>query len=358
MVLLTAILFIGLLLALVLVHEWGHFMAAKKAGCAVEEFGFGFPPRLFSFRWHDTSYSFNLLPIGGFVKIEGENMDEEQPKLTSFASKSAPWRILILAAGVIMNMALAVVLLTVQSGLGSPSVVTQDNAGSLTDLHTYILEIAPNSPAAEADIQAFDRILSIEGQDNPLIEDVQRITREHRGQDVTIEIERAGQHVTKEVAARENPPEGEGSLGVSLAATGLQKTSWWKAPLLGIERTWHMTAAIVKGFITIIAQVFQGQSVGGTVTGPIGIAMYTNQAAKLGPSYFLEFAAMISINLALINILPLPALDGGRILFVLIELIFRKRVSGNIESWAHTAGFALLIVLMILITLKDVRHYF
>ncbi len=358
MVLLTAILFIGLLLTLVLVHEWGHFIAAKKAGCTVEEFGFGFPPRLFSFMWHGTRYSFNLLPIGGFVKIEGENMDEEQPRLTSFASKSAAWRITILAAGVIMNMVLAVLLLTVQSGLGSPNVVTKDNASSLTDLHTYILDIAPNSPAATVGIQPFDRILSIEGQENPLIEDVQRITSEHRGQDVTIELDRAGQHLTKEVAARENPPEGQGSLGVSLAATGLHKTSWWKAPGVGVERTFQMTAAIVKGFATIITQLFQGQSVGGSVTGPIGIAMYTNQAAKMGTSYFLEFAAMISINLALINILPLPALDGGRILFVLVELIFRKRISGKIESWAHTAGFALLIVLMILITLKDVRHYF
>ncbi|MBI3255932.1 MAG: RIP metalloprotease RseP [Candidatus Andersenbacteria bacterium] len=358
MVLLTAILFIGLLLALVLVHEWGHFIAAKKAGCNVEEFGFGFPPRLFSRMWHGTKYSFNLLPIGGFVKIEGENMDEANPAQTSFAAKSAPWRITILAAGVAMNMVLAVGLLTVQSGLGSPSVVTEGNAASLVDLHTYIVDIAANSPAKEAGVQAFDRIVSIEGEGSPSIATVQQVTNEHKGGQVTIEIERAGEHKTLEITARANPPEGEGSLGVSLAATGLAKTSWWMAPVVGINRTWQMTGAIVQGFSTLAQQLISGQSLGGSVTGPIGIAVYTNEAAKLGPSYFLEFAAMISINLALINILPLPALDGGRILFVLFEVVFRRRIPGKFEGWAHAAGFALLIGLMVLITLKDVKHYF
>jgi regulator of sigma E protease len=358
MVLITAILFIGLLLALVLIHEWGHFIAAKKAGCTVEEFGFGFPPRLWSFMWHGTRYSLNLLPIGGFVKIEGENMDEEKPRQTSFASKSKGWRITILAAGVAMNMVLAAVLLSVQAFLGSPNVVTEENAGSLADLHTYILEVAPSSPAQEAGIKPFDRILQIGDVINPTVSQVQQTTSEQAGNMITIEIERAGERLEKTVLARDNPPEGQGALGVSLAATGLTKVAWWKAPLVGIQRTGLMTAAIVRGFATIIGQLFSHQSLEGTVTGPIGIAMYTNQAAQMGISYFLEFAAMISINLALINILPFPALDGGRILFVLYEVVFRRRFPGKVETWAHTAGFALLIALMLLITVKDIRHYF
>lgn len=358
MVLLTAILFIGLLLALVLVHEWGHFMAAKKAGCKVEEFGFGFPPRIFSRMWHGTRYSLNLLPIGGFVKIEGENMDESNPAPTSFAAKSAPWRITILAAGVVMNMVLAVVLLTIQSGLGSPSVVTQENANSLADLHTYILDVATGSPAETAGLKQFDRIVKIDDVASPSIQDVQRITSQHKGETVSVEIERAGEHTSVQVLARENPPEGEGSLGVSLAATGLQKSSWLMAPVVGLTRTWQMTGAIVQGFGKLAGQLVSRQSLDGSVTGPIGIAVYTNEAANMGISYFLEFAAMISINLALINILPFPALDGGRILFVLFEVVFRRRVPGKFEGWAHAAGFALLIGLMVLITLKDVKHYF
>lgn len=358
MVLLTVILFIGLLLVLVIVHEWGHFMAAKKAGCTVEEFGFGFPPRLFSFMWHGTRYSLNALPIGGFVKIEGENMGETNPAPTSFASKSAPWRIIILSAGVIMNVVLAAVLLSVQAGLGTPAVVTDENASNLSDLHTYILELSPHSPADEAGIQPFDRIVKIGDVSHPTIEAVQDFTKAHTGQEISLELERGGQHVTISLVPRVNPPEGEGALGVSLAATGLTKVPWYQAPLAGMIKTGQMVVAIGRQFGIIIYQLVVERSVTPSLTGPIGIAVYTNEVAKLGTSYFLEFAAMISLNLAIINILPLPALDGGRILFVLFELIFRRRLPNKIESWAHTAGFALLIGLMILVTLKDVRHYF
>ncbi len=358
MIWLTVIIFIGMLLALVLVHEWGHFMAAKKAGCNVEEFGFGFPPKLFSKKWRGTVYSFNLLPIGGFVKIEGENMDEGNPGSGSFAVKSAGWRIFILSAGVIMNLVLAVVLLGWQSGVGAPVIVTEDNRGLVADQKTYVTSISSNSPASEAGLKQYDRIVEIDGVADPLISDVQAISQNRAGENVVFEIERQGIHETLEIAPRANPPAGEGAFGISLAATGLEKTPWYLTPWEGVKRTAQMTVAILVEFGRLIGKAFRGVNVQDTLTGPIGIAIYTNEAVSQGLSSFLELAALISINLAIVNILPFPALDGGRILFVLIEKIMGRRVPGKVESIVHTSGFALLILLMILITAKDVRHFF
>ncbi len=358
MLLATILIFLGLLLVLVLVHEWGHFIVAKKAGCTVEEFGFGFPPRVFGRMWHGTLYSVNLLPLGGFVKIEGENMDDPNPAPTSFASKSASWRIAILCAGVAMNILLAAVLLAIQSGIGSPTVVTNENRAELTNIMTYVLEVAPDSPAATAGIQQFDRIVKYAGSTQPGISDVQLATREHAGAPEQIEVERAGQHLTFDITARVNPPEGQGALGISLGETGLHKTAWWKAPWEGVRRTGVMAVGITSQFASLIQKLLHQENVGQVLTGPIGIAIYTKEAASLGISYFLEFAAMISINLAIINILPLPALDGGRVLFVLIEKGIGRRVPEKVESYAHTAGFLLLIGLMIAITFKDITRYF
>ncbi|MEX0650023.1 MAG: RIP metalloprotease RseP [Candidatus Andersenbacteria bacterium] len=357
MIWLTVIVFIVMLLILVLAHEWGHYIAAKKAGCNVEEFGFGFPPRIASFVKNGTRWSFNLLPIGGFVKIEGENMDEQDPGPTSFAGKSAGWRIVILAAGVTMNLVLAAVLLAVQSGLGAPTLVTDDNAQTLTDHKTYILDVIDGTPAAQAELKEFDRIVSINGVENPLVEDIQRVVREQAGSDVAIEIERQGQHLEKQILARENPPEGEGALGISLAATGLEKTPWWKTPWEGVKRTGQLTAAIVVQFALLLQRLITQGNVGEALSGPVAIAVYTNEATQLGLSYLLEFAALISINLAIINILPLPALDGGRILFVILEKLFGRRIPGRIESIVHTTGFVFLIALMVLITFKDIQRY-
>ncbi len=351
----TALVFIGLLLVLVLVHEWGHFITAKKAGCKVEEFGFGFPPRIASYTWHGTKYSLNLLPIGGFVKIEGEDMNEENPGPTSFASKSAGWRILILSAGVMMNLILAILLLSAQSLVGVPTIATEQNAGQLTDSKSYITGVSANSPAAAAELKEYDRIVKINDIENPSIEQIQQLAGSQS--EISMEIERAGQHKFITIIPRTNPPEGEGAIGISLASMGLVRWPWWQAPLIGIERSGQMLTGIVSQFAHVVRSLAGGAAVGDTLTGPIGIAVYTREAAAMGLSYLLEFAALISINLAIINILPLPALDGGRIVFVIMEKIFGRRFPGKIESITHTAGFVLLIALMIFITIKDVHRY-
>jgi regulator of sigma E protease len=358
MLIVTILVFIGLLLVLVLAHEFGHFLAAKKAGCRVEEFAFGFKPRLFSREFGGTTYSFNLLPIGGYVKIEGENMDESAPGPTSFASKSAGWRILILAAGVLMNILLAYILLTWQALVGVPTLITEENKHTLQDFKTYISMVIPESPAQSAGLAPLDRVVRIEGVNNPTIDDIQRVVKESSGKEISVEVERQGRHITTKLLARPQPPEGQGPLGITLATTGLARTPWWQAPWVGLQRTASLLTAIVTQFSALFSRLVREGTVGEALTGPIGIAVYTNEVTNLGLSYLLEFAALISINLALVNILPFPALDGGRILFVVIETIIGRRVPGRIENVVHTLGFVLLIILMLVITFNDIRRIF
>lgn len=357
--LITSILvFIGLLLLLVLVHEWGHFIAAKRAGCEVEEFGFGFPPRLLSFTRAGTKYSLNLLPIGGFVKIKGEDMDDPAPGPGSFSGKSAAWRTVILAAGVVMNVILAWVLLAVQGIVGVPTLVTEDNAGRLEQELTYIVTVSPDSPAAAAGLEPLDRVVRVGGLSEPTVAIVQQAVTQRAGEGLELEVDRQGQRLVASVEPRVNPPPGEGALGVTLAATGLERVPWWQAPWHGLTRTIDMLIAIVMQFGLLLRLLVTEGAVTESLTGPIGIAIYSREVTQLGLSYILEFGALISLNLAIINILPVPALDGGRILFVALEKIRGRRFAGNFERVSHTIGFVLLIALMLFITLKDVRRFF
>lgn len=355
---LTALIFVGLLLVLVLVHEWGHFLAARWAGCRVEEFGFGFPPRVLSWKYHDTLYSLNLFPLGGFVKIEGEDMQEAQPGPHSFASKPAHWRIVILAAGVVMNVLLAIVLLSVQAGLGVPRVATPENMGRLADITTYVTGVTPNSPAAQAGLRELDRIVRVDTISQPTLEQLQSHVATQAGQEITLEVVHDGQGREVVITPRSHPPANEGPLGVELMATGLERVPWWRAPLVGITRTGQMLQAILGQFWTILGRLMQSGTLGDAVAGPIGIAVYTGEAAQLGLPYVLEFGALISLNLALINILPFPALDGGRIVFVLLEKLRGRPLAARIEQVTHAIGFAVLIGLMIVITWRDIQRFF
>lgn len=284
-------------------------------------------------------------------------MDEVDPPPTSFASKSPSWRIIVLSAGVAMNLVLTYVLLSVQAGVGVPTLVTDTNQAQLTHHLTYIMAVSNNSPAAQAGLAELDRIVRINDISSPTIEQVQATTAASAGQRLILETERSGSHRTITLNPRLNPPPGEGAVGISLAATGLQKWPWWQAPLVGLQRTGEMFTSIISQFGQVAARLIKQGSLTNTLTGPIGIAVYTNEAAQMGLSYLLEFGALISLNLAIINILPLPALDGGRIVFVIVEKIFGKRLPNKIETITHTAGFVLLIGLMILITIKDVQRY-
>ena len=341
-VFITVIAFLGILAVLIIAHEFGHYITARASGVEVEEVGIGFPPRLLSLRRGGTIYSLNAIPLGGFVKMAGE----EDPKVTgSLASKSIPVRLLTLGSGSLMNLLLPLLLFSVAFMVPHNIVYGQ----------VQIDEVAANSPAARAGIVAGDSILEINGKPVNSVGDVQRGIQLNLGQPVALLIQHADDTV-EEVRAvpRWQPPEGEGAIGVAVRTVSptvvRQSYPFWQAIPMGVRECIDTFVLFKNGIISMIIG-----SVPRILAGPVGIAQLTGEVAQAGFSPLLEFAAFLSINLAIINLLPLPALDGGRIAFVLLEAVRRgKRVSARIEGMIHMAGFAMLITLLVLITYQDI----
>lgn len=357
---LTAVIFIIVIGVLVLVHEFGHFVFAKRAGMKVEEFGFGFPPRMIGFKKGGTIYSINWIPFGGFVKIVGEDGDTRGPG--SFASATFTQRMLVILAGVVMNFLLAAVLLMIVNSFGLRIGLAEDNPGSARDLKVQIVSISPNSPAATAGLQPLDTIRGyVEGGKVTPIESskgVQEAVASHLGKPLTLQIEQGSTVVEKTVTPRANPPQGEGALGVSLALTGEVTYPWYEAIWRGISDAAFLTMATVKGYYSLLKTLVVHGTLIADVSGPIGIASLTGQAARVGFNYLLQFVAMISINLAVLNIIPFPALDGGRAVLLIIEKIKRSPVHKNVEMAINAVGFYLLIALMLYVTYKDISKFF
>ncbi|MFC1941666.1 RIP metalloprotease [Chloroflexota bacterium] len=340
--LITVVSFIGVLIVLVLAHECGHFFTARAAGVRIEEFGIGFPPRLFKIKRGQTIYSLNALPLGGFVKMAGE----EDPTVSgSLASKSTWVRILVLASGSVMNALLPLLLFSL-------SFMIPHNAmsGRVT-----VEEVRANSPAEAAGIVAGDTILMI--NDKPVTHpvDVRRAVILKLGHEIDVLVEHSDStRETVQMTPRWRPPEGDGAIGVlpglSEATTIRESYPFWEAVPMSVS-TCIETYIIYKN-ATI--SMFIG-TVPADIRGPVGIAPIVGEAAQSGISYLLDFAAFFSVNLAIINIFPLPALDGGRIAFVLLEWIRRgKRVSPKIEGIVHTIGFFTLMAAMLAITYNDI----
>jgi regulator of sigma E protease len=360
MILLTILAFIIILGLLVFVHELGHFVVAKKSGMKVDEFGFGFPPRLFGIKRGETIYSINAIPLGGFVKIVGEDGSENQDP-QSFGHKPAWQRFLVLIAGVTMNVILAWVLISIGMGIGLPTVVAENeplpNHAKLRDMSVGILEIAPNSPAAQAGLKIGDFISQIDDQNITSIDQAREVTATKAGKPTVYTIKHGKELITKTITPRANPPEGEGPLGIALGSVGFVSYPWYLAPIKGFETTINILWATLTAFAGVIGGLFQGHNVGAQLSGPVGIAVLTRDVTELGMIYLLQFTAVLSINLAILNAMPFPALDGGRILFLFIEKLRRKKLPIQAEQWANTVGFMLLILLMIFVTVKDVTRY-
>ena len=342
--LITIFSLLGVLIVLVLVHECGHYVTARLFGVKVEEFGLFFPPRIWSFKRGETLYSINAIPIGGFVKLSGE----EDPSIPgSLASKKPPVRILILAAGSVMNAILPLVLFSLAFMI--PHNVVEGKV--------VIEEVSADSPAAEAGIEVGDTIMTINGKTVKSIVDVSREIQLKLGQDLEIIVEHAdATRETFNVVPRWQPPEGEGAVGVLTVmsdSTTVRESYWpWEAIPLGVSDCIDTYILSKNGIISLVVGAAPA-----TIAGPVGIAEITGQAARAGFSYLLQFAAFFSINLAIINIFPLPALDGGRIAFVVIEWIRGgKRISPRVEGLIHTAGFFLLIAAMLAITYQDIAR--
>ncbi|MBI4117131.1 MAG: RIP metalloprotease RseP [Parcubacteria group bacterium] len=358
---LTAIIFIIVLGVLVLVHEAGHFYVAKKAGMKVEEFGFGFPPRLFGIKRGETVYSINLIPFGGFVKIYGED-GEDRGNSRSFASKPAGRRAQVIVAGVLMNFLLAAVLLGFGNFLGLRIGLAGNEDFAAKDIKIQIIQVSQNSPARAAGLKALDEIRRLQKDGDALepksVEEVQGFVKKYGGEEIDLIIARNGEEIDLKLVPRKNPPAGQGAIGVNLAKTGVVSYPWYEAIWRGIRDTGVMAVNILIALGVFFKNLFVNSSLIGDVSGPVGVAVLTGQAAGLGFNYLLQFVALLSINLAVLNIIPFPALDGGRLLFIGIEKLKGSPIPKKIEGLVNAAGFAFLIALMIWITIKDVSKFF
>lgn len=340
----TIVAFIVVLIVLILAHELGHFVTAKLSGVRVDEFGLGLPPRLLSFTRGETRYSLNAIPLGGFIRMAGEE-DPDEPR--SLASKRIPVRIMVLGAGSLMNLLLPFLLLSISFMIPHNVVIGQ----------VTVLEVAPDSPAAEAGIEAGDIFISVNGKPVQNTGDITRYFYSNLGKKFTAQIKHSDSSIEEvQLTARRKPPEGQGAVGVAIRTLDptivSQHYPFWKAIPLGAVRCWEIFVLFKNGVISMMVGAVPVE-----VTGPVGIAQLTGEVAKLGISPLLEFASIISINLAIINIFPIPPFDGGKIVFVLLEWVRRgKRVSPRIERLIHSIGFILLIAAILAITYKDIMR--
>jgi regulator of sigma E protease len=299
----------------------------------------------------------NWLPLGGFVKIKGED-GEHKGDNDSFASQKIWKRAIILSAGVTMNVILCAVALMFAFGMGSPQVIDDSNIEAVTsETKIQVISIIKDSPAEEAGVQLGDAIISINEQTFAEKEEVVTFMAGHLGEEVTVIVSRLG--AEEEITATPIILEQTGTpgIGVALAKTGIISYPWYQAIWLGIKGTVLLFIQILIAFYTLIKNAIIGQPLGVDVAGPVGIAVITGQVARLGFVYLLQFTALLSLNLAIINFLPIPALDGGRVLFLIIEKIRRKPVNQKIEQIIHTVSFFVLIILILVVTGRDIWEY-
>lgn len=354
---LAIIIFIAGLALLVFVHEFGHFIAARRAGAKIEEFGVGFPPRIFYWRQGETIYSLNAVPLGGFVKILGEDENDFRPG--AFNSLSLARRMAIVAAGVLMNFLFAALLFGLGAFLGTPAVADGDK--NLKDVSVIITQIAKNSPAEIAGIKPGDSIVGLRAGDKEVgftehfeTADIQNFTKDNLGEALTLVVKRGGEIKNFSITPRSDPPAGEGPIGFAMTKAGLRTVVWYEAPWEGLKTAAKMTELIIAVLGGLIYDIFTTGTVDEGLTGPVGIAVLTGQVTQLGISYIINLFAIISVNLAVINFFPFPALDGGRMIFLIAEGLRGRPLSANIEKAAHNLGFIFLIILMIAITYRDV----
>jgi len=332
---------------LILVHEAGHFFTAKFFNLKIEEFGFGMPPRAIGKKIGETIYSLNWLPFGGFVKIYGEEGagKTETGKTSSDAERSfyfqVPWkRAVIVVAGVVMNFVVGWLLLSAVFMIGSPDGV-------------IITAVGDNSPAKIAGLEMGDRIMGFGNSSDAFAKYIDGA----KGQEINLNVIKGGKETTVKITPRISPPEGEGPLGVTLDNGG-QRDGFLEGLKDGFLASIYIIKMVFLGLGSLIAGLFHGNADLSGVVGPVGIFKIAIQAGGIGIVYLLQLVALISVNLAVINIMPFPALDGGRFLFIIIEKIKGSPLPQKFEQWANSIGFAFLLLLIFAITARDIVHLF
>jgi len=342
------------LIALMVIHEFGHFIIAKKFGVHVEEFGIGYPPRIFGKKFGQTLYSINWIPLGAFVRIKGE--DGQQPNggledVKSFANLKIWKRVLIVVGGVVAFWIAAIIIFSVVFAIGTDLPVGDQDVQDLANAKVVVTAIAQNSPAQKAGLKVGDVLLQFKK-----VADFQSFTKTNADKQVNLEVNRAGKTINLSLTPRSNPPQGQGSVGIALqrTATLIEKSAWYKAPVRGAVYTWNATVDAVKGLYLMFSNLFSGKGApqGAEFAGPIGITVFLANAASYGIGFFLYFIGMICIFVAIFNLLPIPALDGGKLIFLLLEKIKGKPVSPKVEQSITAVFFTILICLSLFVTVR------
>lgn len=342
----SILIFLSILIAAIVVHELGHFITAKRSKVKVEELGLGFPPRVLSFKRGETVYSLNLIPLGGFCRMAGEE-DPDVPG--SLAGKSVKTRLLVLSAGSLFMLLFPLLLL--------PIAYMIPMARPVEDGGIQVESVAERSPAEQAGIKTGDIILSIDGQTVKTAEYIQQVIDDKRGEEVTLLLTRDDEEFEVALIPRtkEETPEGEGAIGIGMGPV-METRAYppWEAIPKGLGEYGQLLVAAKDALASLIAGEVPLKD---AVAGPIGIAQMTGEVAAMGAAPLFRLAALISVSLAIVNLLPIPGLDGGRIVFVAIEGVRRgKRISAKKEGMIHLIGFALLLMLIVLVSYNDVMR--
>ncbi len=369
LLILGLVLFVGL----VVVHEFGHYLAARRGGVDVEEFGIGFPPRVWSKKLKNgVLFTLNLTPLGGFVRLKGENDDDTAKG--SYGAARLSTKVKIMTAGVAMNLAIAFLLLTVLAWVGMPKLIENQYtvaSDTKTSRNAVLIGyIESGSPADKAGLKVRDQIISLKSKDKDLAitsaEDLPKATSEMAGQQVVVKVQRQGQSLdlpvglrtADEAAASKKTDKPKGYLGLQPAEYTLRQSTW-SAPVVAGGLIGQFTSATLKGLGHLVAGIFKGHGSEATsqVAGPVGIFMIIKEGSLLGYQSVLMIIAIISLTLAIMNVLPIPALDGGRLFVTLLFRALGKKLTKETENTIHGAGFLLLMLLFAVITVVDIKRF-
>lgn len=363
---LAIIIFVIILSILVILHELGHFIMAKRASIGVEEFGIGLPPRIFGKKIGETIYSVNWLPFGGFVKLVGEDpTDKRREQANSFYTKTIRERASVVVAGVLVNFILAIiifyiVLFALNFKVSLPSLFEHQFKFVDQSKQVLVIEVGRDSPAQTAGIKPGESIIRVNGTEIGSRDQLQGIIRSAEGRDLTLTLENPSNNQIREVVARPvyNQTLGAPALGVGLGElVTLNYQTLPQKVFSGLIHSYNILDYSIRIFGQLVSSAIQQKDitpVAEGVSGPVGIARITQEAVALGAISVLQLAGLLSLNLAFINVLPIPALDGGRFFFIIIEAVTRRRVHASFEKWAHSIGFAFLLALIILVTYNDI----
>lgn len=366
---LSLIFFIGL----VVVHEWGHFIAARRGGVEVEEFGIGFPPKVWARKIRSKKskfiFSVNLLPLGGFVKLKGENAEDKRPG--SFGAAPLAIKVKIMLAGVVMNALVAFFILTILAAAGMPKIIddqftVSSDAKIIQEVENsdvvLVNSVGENTPANAAGLKADDRILKINDEEVTSVDQVAELTSSNAGKTIPILVERNEKQIKVEAKLNQKNS-GQGYLGIASqsGASGIEVSrSTWSSPVVALGLMKQISILTFQGLGTAISNLVQGntEKASEQVAGPVGIFYILREGAKIGFNFILFIIAIISLTLALLNALPIPALDGGRLFVTLLFTALKKPLTSRREEAIHGTGFAALILLIILITIVDINRFF